>query len=32
MVKPAMRPTPATMPKKLGQVLPIQASKSSFRG
>ena len=32
MIKPAMRPTPATLPKKSGQVLPIQASKSSFRG
>jgi hypothetical protein len=31
MVKPAMRPTPATMPKKLGQVPPIQAAKSTFR-
>ena len=31
MVRPAMRPTPATLPKKSGQVLPIQAAKSSFR-
>lgn len=31
MVKPAMRPTPATMPKKLGQVPPIQAAKPTFR-